>query len=301
MRGSLLQASLAGLALLSGGCASKVDWSKEPLPVTVSAANYTQLSSEEVYARVHEPASTIDVAPVPPAAPASPLFYAFVPGDVYASDTPLSKVYEELAVALAHRGYFNVVYEVKAGYLPKHVDYLLRIHCGVRRWKDPIVRTDKITWGNDGLLASWPSPYSMYRFGEDAVDDPRIGMDPKEAYRIAAYFQDTLKANQIVQAPFTTGTNRHDEESRDYCLVVVDAFKFEDVRVHGKRAVCAWSTFVAVPLHEGQEFSGLLRSMVRTATPYFGETTHGVQLYELPPGKVLMGEPVEVSGPPKAP
>jgi hypothetical protein len=34
--------------------------------------------------------------------------------------------------------------------------------------------------------------------------------------------------------------------------------------------------------------------MVQTATPYFGETTRGLQAYEVPPGKVFLGRPVEV-------
>jgi len=49
-----------------------------------------------------------------------------------------------------------------------------------------------------------------------------------------------------------------------------------------------------VPADRGQKFSEVLRPMVQTATPYFGETTHGLQAYEVPPGKVFLGRPVEV-------
>jgi hypothetical protein len=68
-----------------------------------------------------------------------------------------------------------------------------------------------------------------------------------------------------------------------------------------KDAPCAWSIFIAVPLHRGLEFSKVLRTMARTATSYFGTTTSGIQVYEMPPGKVLTGEAVEVTGPQKPP
>ena len=135
---------LAFLPILLAACGT-ADWSKEPLPVTVSAANYSQSSEEEIYARVH---ATTNTSPAAPAisVPDKPLFYGFVPGDIYDSDVPLATVYRELAISLAHRGYFNVVYQAEAGYMPKRVDYLIRVHCGVRRWRNPIVRTDKVTW-----------------------------------------------------------------------------------------------------------------------------------------------------------
>jgi hypothetical protein len=37
--------------------------------------------------------------------------------------------------------------------------------------------------------------------------------------------------------------------------------------------------------------------MLRTAAPYFGATTSGLQFFEVPPGRVLVGTPVVV--PPK--
>jgi hypothetical protein len=61
-----------------------------------------------------------------------------------------------------------------------------------------------------------------------------------------------------------------------------------------KKAHCIWATFVAVPVTRGQAFSKVLRSMLATASPYFGTTTKGLQVYEVPYGKVLMGNPVEV-------
>lgn len=75
---------------------------------------------------------------------------------------------------------------------------------------------------------------------------------------------------------------------------MVEAFKFDDVMARNNKASCTWATFIAVPVDQGQKFSDALPSMLQTAVPYFGETTHGLQVYEVPPGKVLVGSPVEV-------
>ena len=286
------------LPVLSAGCASSLDWAKEPLPVTVSAANYSQGSEEEIYLKVHD---TVKTSPAAPAisVPDRPLFYGFVPGDIYDSDVPLETVYRELATSLAHRGYFNVVYQAQAGHLPKRVDYLLRVHCGVRRWKTPIVRTDKVTWGDDSLISSRRDSRSVYLHGPDSAVDPRAGQDAMEAVNVATFLQ-SLSATSpgVIQAQNSYSVaNVADSATRDYCLVVVEAFKWDDLMAMRDRAPCAWATFVAVPLRTGQEFSGLLRTMVNTATPYFGTTADGLQEFDVPPGKVLMGEPVEVPGP----
>ena len=64
--------------------------------MTVSAANYSQSSEEEIYSRVHATTNTSPSAPSI-SVPDKPLFYGFVQGDVYDSDVPLATVYRELA------------------------------------------------------------------------------------------------------------------------------------------------------------------------------------------------------------
>jgi hypothetical protein len=81
---------------------------------------------------------------------------------------------------------------------------------------------------------------------------------------------------------------------------MVEAFKFEDVRLKKKNAPCIWATFIVANLNHGQTFSSVLRGMAEIATPYFGMTTNGVQVHAIQPGRVLVGSPVEVRGPPKA-
>ncbi len=287
-------------ALLLAGCAA-ADWSKEPLPVSVSAANYSQVSGEELYAKVNARPNTEPSVPQNPV-PTHPIFYAFVPGAIYPSNVPFETVQKELATALAHRGYFNVVYQIKAGLKPDRVDYLLRLNFGERPWKTPTVRTDAVTWGDSGLTSTWgganQGSNSVHWIGPLANWDPREGMSPAEAGNIAEYYgrvngwgSDMSVRNRTVE----------DASHSDFALIMVEAFRIEDVARMKDRAPCVWATFVAVKLHQGQDFGTVLRTMAEKATPYFGNTTNGLQVYEVPPGKVIMGEPVEVAAPQKQP
>ncbi len=303
MRSALAWALSLGFA----GCASTTDWSKEPLPVSVSAANYSEVSGEELYARINGPAAT---HPEPPAitGSAKPLFYAFVPAD-YSGDVSMETVYRELATPLAHRGYFNVVYQVEAGLLPNRIDYLLRIHAGERPWRLPTVRTDKVTWGDDDLSPYWhgTSMRSGNLIGRYSHWDDRAGMTPSDVATLATFFQQSqltssggkVSASELQSAGLQeVGGNA---AAHEYALILINAFKFDDVIKMKRTAPCVWSTFIAVPLHSGLSFSNVLRTMARTATPYFGTTANGLQVFDVPPGKVLMGEPIEVSGPQKTP
>ena len=121
--------------------------------LTVSAANYSKLSGKELYDSLND----IDnLRPEPPVATkaATPLFYLLLPGEVYPNDVAVDAVYRELEMALEPRGYYNVVYQMRAGKKPARIDYLLRVHFGERYWLRPIVRGDKVTWGNDGVMST---------------------------------------------------------------------------------------------------------------------------------------------------
>jgi hypothetical protein len=69
------------------------------------------------------------------------------------------------------------------------------------------------------------------------------------------------------------------DSTREYYLIVVDAFKHADLMKEGKNAKRQWTTFVAAPRQAGQKFSDVLSTMLRVATPYFGENTAGLQMY----------------------
>jgi hypothetical protein len=283
------------LALLAAGCSSTPGSLADKLTVSVSAADYTQLSAEDLYARVNGPPSS---NPSPPsvAHPDRPLFYAFVRGETFPSDATTDTVFRELAVPLARRGYFNILYEVEAGYRPNRIDYLLRINSGVRRWKTPVVRTDKVTWSDYGLVSERHNPRSAYLTGDAANADARAGSDANTALNMATFFQNQIMFGTQDPGQFSTANLADSADSRDYGLIVIEAFRFQDVVAQRNDAPCAWSVFVAVPLGPGQRFSGVLRALARAATPYFGSTTSGVQLFDVPAGKVLMGEPVPVPG-----
>lgn len=300
---------MAILLLGNTGCAAAPIASKEPetVAVSVSAANYSELSDAELYAHVN---ADTDTHPVPPkaAGPSKPLFYLLLPGEVYSSDLKVDEVYGYLETALEQRGYFNVIYQNRAGRPPAKIDYLLRVHYGGRTWLTPTVRMDRITWGNDGIISS----RYMTQLASNSLFDPRVGLTFDEINSVRKLFSMPKVGNVTIghgEGPreFTAAVltpsdaGMGEQAALDFCLVVVEAFKFDDVKSMNKRAPCIWATFVAIPVERGQKFSGVLPAMLKAAAPYFGTTTNGLQVYEIPNGKVLMGNPVEVAAPKQAP
>jgi hypothetical protein len=308
--------AMACLSLGIAGCAN-TGRTKDPGPasVSVSAANYSQLSNEDLFARVNAPANYYPQAPAPTAAMRAQ-YYLMVPGEVYESDVPMDTVYRELEFALEPRRYFNVLYQMRAGHTPARIDYILRVHYGGRKWLTPTVRADRITWGNDGIVSS----RYMTSLKGNSLFDPRVGLTPDEV-RAMGFLFGMPKTGGITAGGGGLGSfsspasgegpaelkpaeqfsddNIAEQPGIDYCLVVVEAFKFDDVKAMNKKAPCIWSTFVAVPVDPGRPFSTVLRSLLTAASPYFGTTTNGLQVYEVPDGKVLLGNPVEVSSPQK--
>jgi hypothetical protein len=59
----------------------------------------------------------------------------------------------------------------------------------------------------------------------------------------------------------------------------VDAFSYAELKEKGDRAKRLWTTFVAAPRQPNQKFSDVLTTMLKVATPYFGESTSGLQMY----------------------
>jgi len=55
-----------------------------------------------------------------------------------------------------------------------------------------------------------------------------------------------------------------------------------------------WSTFVAAPVQNGQKFGDVAATLVRNATPFFGETSQGLQVYSDARAEVKIGEMTEV-------
>jgi hypothetical protein len=301
--GSLLASVTVGL-VASSGCTSPNVHASAQAVVSVSAVNYSSLSDSEIFARVNAPAS---VGPVVPPVPRldKPVFYLILPGEIYPSDVPLASLYHELEVSLEHRGYYSALAQVKAG-LPLRVDYLLRVHYGRRPWLTPIVRVDRVTWGNDGLVAK---RYKTLMHSDTNFDSREgLSLDDVNQLSLLSLTLMSPRGSSSVSNANTTEEARiflKDEEladtygdgtqaAHDFCFVVVEAFKFSDVKAMDTKAPCAWMIFIAVPAENGETLSAVLASMLKTAEPYYGGTTDGLQVHEVPAGKVELGQPVEM-------
>jgi len=86
-------------------------------------------------------------------------------------------------------------------------------------------------------------------------------------------------AGGAVSLTQATADQGYYDATREYYLVVVDAFKHADLMEKGKDAKRQWTTFIAAPRQPGQKFSDVMDTMLRVATPYFGENTAGLQMY----------------------
>lgn len=284
------------------GCATTGAGSVERVPVSVSAANYSQLSDEQLFNELNAPIAAPPGVPAVPR-PTTAHHYLLVPGEVYSNDVPIDTVYREVAMVLEKRGYFDAAFEKRAGRLPPTIDYLMRIHYGQRLWLNPSVRGDRITWGNDGLISN------RYRTGliSEWARDPREGLSPDDMVGISRVFGALRggfgmgqkagspaalayeESNMGIAGPISDRMNSI--ASSDYFLIVIEAFRTDDVDKMDKKAPCVWAVFIAVPADTGMKFSSVLRAMLQAATPYFGETTHGLQVFQVPPGKVIVGNP----------
>jgi hypothetical protein len=288
--------------LMAVGCASDAK-PKSEATVSVSAVNYAEVApGSDVVGVVNEPATTHPDVPAV-SKPTNPIFYLMVPGEVYSSDLPMDAIYHELRLSLQKRGYYNALFQRKAG-RPLQVDYLLRLHYGVAPWGKPTVRADKVTWGDDGLLAK---RYEMRSLMSNNDFDPRAGLSQDEAdnlRRLGLALAGSVKGadsfadvRDFIQST-NTGVRSGDmtPAAHDFCFVVLEAFKFADVNAMNRKAPCIWMIFIAVPIDNHEKMSSLLPTMLKTAEPYYGGTTHGLQVFEVPAGKVEVGEPIEVEG-----
>lgn len=305
--GASARLTLAPLVLFClYGCASPSARRGEQVTVSVSAANYSRLSDEELYSALHAPIATPPRAPATHQ-PAAIHRYLLTPGEVYPNDVPMDVVYHEVALVLEKRGYFDAAFETNAGRALPVIDYFLRIHYGRRLWLNPTVRGDGVTWGNDGLVSN------RYKSGliSDWSRDLREGLSPEDTLATRSFLSslsggfgmgsgggkkaDTSGALAMEQANMGIAGPMVEKlgeiASSDFYLVVIEAFRSDDVERMDKRAPCVWAVFIAVPAEGGQKFSSVLRGMLQAATPYFEETTHGLQVQDVPAGRVLLGTP----------
>jgi hypothetical protein len=280
----------AVLIVLAASCSSPTESLKEPLRVSISAANYSELSKDELYRDVSAPE---DVHPVPPSIspPARLAFYVFLAKD-YSKEIPLESIERELATPLAERGYFNVVYQMRAGHPASRIDYLLRLYCGRRNWLDPRVRADKVAWSdNDITSPGYGGSRSAYLLGMNSRWDSRVGMSSAEVANVAMELQ-VSQGGGIGMGPGMGSFSERlgsvqdlsdEEQGRNTYMIVIEAFRFEDVRDKKGAAPCAWTIYISAPFRQGLKLANVLRPMARAAVPYFGTTTHGPQVFDVTP------------------
>jgi hypothetical protein len=240
------------------------------------------------------------VSPVVPAAtrPAKPLFYLMVPGEIFPSDVTLPTLFHEPGISLEKRGYYSALAQAKAG-RRFQLDYILRVHCGIRPWLNPIVRDDRVAWGNDGLLGK---RYKTH-ITSDLNFDPWAGLSAQEVNDMTLLTMrmqdhDSAELRNFIQTERGAGPT---PPAQEFCLVVGKAFRFADVKAMDEKAPCVWMIFIAVPSDYKRKFSDVLAAMLKSAVPYFGETSKGPPVFEVPVGKVILGTPTEVKGKPVSP
>lgn len=264
---------------------------RRPAPVSVSSANYATTSKYELQ-RLE--AEKLKANPATPALQplATPQRYVFMPGDLYETDLTYEEICAQLTETLAKKGYINATDAQGRVIEPDKVDLILRVHGGERPWLNPTVRTEQLTW-RDGLVAR-PRGRSLTTLGGDVAWDSRSGGNDNALGAAAAnenapgFGFGSSPATPAGGAPEYGGPVSQAQSmappgeydaTRDYYLVVVDAFKYEDLMKKGKDAKRQWTTFVAAPRQPGQKFSDVLTTMLRVSTPYFGENTAGLQMY----------------------
>ena len=278
-------------------------------PVSVSSANYRETPREVLIQRVGAKSAINPEANTPPTTTA-PSFFVFIPGEIFPADMNYEAVCAELTVALAKKNYINAADAQGVVREPEKVTLMLRVNYGVSLWRLPVVRTEHITW-DEGLVGKPHDSRSLTHLGGDIAWDSRAGgnddaLDAGAKNEAAGtLFGSSLgSASGAPAAPtatYATGSPMAYDSTREFNLVVIDAFNYAELKAKGKAAKALWTTFVAAPVMRGQKFSQVFKTMLRTATPYWGDTTLGMQVFNDARAEVKIGEAVEVktTPPPK--
>jgi hypothetical protein len=276
-------------------------------PVSVSSANYRETPRETLLQMVNgknatNPASR-ELAPL-----ATPKHYVFIPGEIFPADLNYESVCGLLSAALAKKNYLNAADPLGIIREPAKVTLMLRVNYGVSLWRLPVVRTEHLAW-DEGLVGKPHDSRSLTHLGGDITWNSRAGGNDDALNAGAQNAANTSSFWGSGGGPAGGGPpviNTNDasptayESTREFNLIVVDAFDYAELKAQGKAAQVLWTTFVAAPVERGQKFSAALAAMLRAAAPYWGETTAGMQVFNDVRAKVEIGEVVEVKDAPPA-
>jgi hypothetical protein len=271
-------------------------------PVSISSANYRDTASRMLLRQargkgVVNPAAR-ELAPL-----AAPKYFVFVPGEILPADLDYDTVCRLLTPALAPKNYVNAADDRGRIYEPKKVTLVLRVNFGVSLWRNPVVRTEHLSW-DEGLIGKVHDSRSLTHLGGDVLWGNRTGGNDDV---FSALAQNDANPNSFwgsggsAPAPGTVSPNDSGpgayDSTREFNLIVVDAFDYAELKSRGKAAQTLWTTFVAAPVQRGQKFSQAVAAMLRSAAPYWGETTPGLQIFTDARAEVRIGEAVEVKVP----
>ncbi len=272
-------------------------------PVSISSANYRETPHDELVRRVHGK-NTVNPTPRELAPLAAPKYFVFIPGEIFPADLKYETVCELLTKELAKKNYLNAADSVGIIREPQKVTLMLRVNYGVSLWRNPVVRTEHITW-DEGLIGKVHDSRSLTHLGGDVVWNTRAGGndDALEAGAKNDANTSSIWGSGGGAATGTATLNTNDatggtyDSTREFNLIVVDAFDYAELKSKGKSAKTLWTTFVAAPVQRGEKFSQALAAMLRKAGPYWGETTPGLQVFNDARAEVRIGEAVEVKEP----
>jgi len=278
-----IAAALGSLLFISSAAAAKP---APPMPVSVSAANYANVPWDELRRRVAELGQLNPETPA--TAPlATPRTYVFAPGEFYESDVTYADLCRQLEAALAKKGFINAADAQDRIARPDQIDLILRLSSGGREWRLPKVRTENLTW-RQGLVNTHQSTRNLVGAARTSFDHYSGGRD--DALSLVAAAHKTTAGTGIAdssQGGVQPGVYGH---TRDYFLLVIDAFSYQELLEKQFNARRQWTTFIALPREEHDSFAAVLPTMLKVATPYFGETTTGLQVFNDARATVKLGE-----------
>jgi hypothetical protein len=319
---NVLRALILPLSILSVGIhpahAQSAADIKGFAPVSVSSANYRDTSRDQLLQLTNQQ-NALNPETKPFAPLATPKHFIFLPGEIYENDLTYEEVCARLTPALATKNYLNGADAQGLIRQPDKVTLVLRVSYGERPWRLPTVRTEQLAW-KDGMQPRTRDPKSLINLGADTVFENRAGGRDDALAAAAENTTNTKSAwgggggggpggspdNATGMAPnlaanaTAMGAISGYGETRNFHLIVVDAFDYAELKAKGKAATRLWTTFVAAPKEPGKQFGDVIATLLRAAGPYWGETTSGMQVFNDTRAEVKIGEIVEVKAAPSA-
>lgn len=268
------------------------------MPVSVSAANYAETPAAELFRAVND---QIKINPTAPDSAPQPRnqTYIFAPGDLYSRDISYEEICAKLTATLEQRGFHNAADAKGRIADPNKIDLVLRLTVGTRYWRDPSVRLDHLTWGQGLEPKVWTqislnggqATFDRRRGGDDAALSKVGGIqDAQEGSGVPGAGGTSANANGPMSQQGLMSPTAEYESTREFFILVVDAFNYAELQEKGDRTKRVWTTFIAMPRQDKELLSDVLPTLAKVGGPYLGETTRGLQMFNDARARVTPGE-----------